>query len=169
MAEKNPSPRKKKTTARKTPANKRTIKKGTSKEGTKKSSSWGKTAKSRAGRVKKAAEEALGDPKKLEELASKGAAKANRRNGKLGELADYLKAFIRLIRAYASGKYRAIPKDTMALIVAAVFYFVLPTDAIPDFLPGGFVDDAGVISFVLYLVKDEVDEFIEWEKKQKET
>lgn len=33
-----------------------------------------------------------------------------------------------------------------AIIVGAIGYFLLPTDLIPDFLPGGYVDDAGVVA-----------------------
>ena len=39
----------------------------------------------------------------------------------------------------------ASPGDK-AIIAGAIAYFILPVDAIPDFLPGGFADDAGVIA-----------------------
>lgn len=34
---------------------------------------------------------------------------------------------------------------------AAIAYFISPLDAIPDFLPGGFVDDAAAIGFALQI------------------
>jgi uncharacterized membrane protein YkvA (DUF1232 family) len=118
--------------------------------------SWGATAKDRIGRVRIVADEMLRDPKRLGNLADEAAQKTERRKGKIGEAIDSLRAFIHLIRAYADGSYRVIPIDTMVLITGAVLYFGIPVDAIPDFIPGvGYLDDAGVIAFVLYMVKDE--------------
>lgn len=39
----------------------------------------------------------------------------------------------------------ASPGDKM-IIAGAIAYFILPVDALPDFLPTGFTDDAGVIA-----------------------
>lgn len=39
----------------------------------------------------------------------------------------------------------ASPSDK-AIIVGALAYFISPLDVIPDYLPGGFVDDAGVVA-----------------------
>ena len=45
------------------------------------------------------------------------------------------------------------PATAKALMMAALAYFVLPTDAIPDFIAGiGYTDDAAVIAAVLALV-----------------
>ena len=43
---------------------------------------------------------------------------------------------------------------------------VTPIDVIPDFLPAGLLDDAAVIAFVIALVAEELDDFMEWEKRQ---
>jgi len=46
----------------------------------------------------------------------------------------------------------ATPTKTKALLLAALSYFVLPTDAIPDiFLGVGFTDDAAVIAAMIAL------------------
>ena len=37
------------------------------------------------------------------------------------------------------------PKWAKATIVGALVYFVSPIDAIPDFLPGGYMDDMAVL------------------------
>ncbi|HEX7760402.1 MAG TPA: YkvA family protein [Caulobacteraceae bacterium] len=45
------------------------------------------------------------------------------------------------------------PTSAKAMIMAALAYFVLPVDAIPDFLPAiGYTDDAAVIAAVLAIV-----------------
>ena len=42
---------------------------------------------------------------------------------------------------------RETPAATKGILLAALAYFVLPTDAIPDILPGlGFTDDAAVLA-----------------------
>ena len=51
------------------------------------------------------------------------------------------------------------PAKAKAAIASALLYVVSPLDAIPDFLPGGYVDDAGVlvatIAFVASSIKSE--------------
>lgn len=49
---------------------------------------------------------------------------------------------------------RDTPAATKATLLAALAYFVLPTDFIPDFLPVlGFTDDAAVIATALALAR----------------
>ena len=50
---------------------------------------------------------------------------------------------LKLYYAIALGKATA---TQIAAIVAALGYFISPIDAIPDMLPGGLVDDAGVLA-----------------------
>lgn len=54
----------------------------------------------------------------------------------------------------------------MVLVVAAVVYLVSPLDLIPDFLPGGLLDDAAIVAFVVGMVESELLDFMEWEKQQ---
>jgi uncharacterized membrane protein YkvA (DUF1232 family) len=45
------------------------------------------------------------------------------------------------------------PAAAKAMIMAALAYFILPVDAVPDFLPAiGYTDDAAVIAAVLAIV-----------------
>ena len=49
------------------------------------------------------------------------------------------------------------PRATKATLAAALAYFVLPTDFIPDFVPGlGFSDDFGVLMLVLNRVSSAI-------------
>ena len=53
----------------------------------------------------------------------------------------------------------AVPAPAKATIAAALVYFIVPIDLIPDFLiPVGFTDDAAVIALALATVKAYVDE-----------
>ena len=49
------------------------------------------------------------------------------------------------------------PPLTKTIIIAALAYFILPLDVIPDFLPGGFMDDIAVMSGVLAKVESYLD------------
>ena len=42
-----------------------------------------------------------------------------------------------------------LPLWAKASIVGALGYFICPLDALPDFLPGGFVDDLAAMTLVL--------------------
>ena len=68
-----------------------------------------------------------------------------------------------LLKAYVSGEYRNVSARSLITIVAAVLYFVVPMDLIPDFLLAlGLLDDAAVIGYAFSVVRAEVREFEEW-------
>jgi uncharacterized membrane protein YkvA (DUF1232 family) len=124
-----------------------------------------------AGLLSKAAQYAK-DPDRLKDLASKARRKAETagRDGFLKEFWDTLMTFLRLIRAYARGDYRQVPWETVTLVVAAVLYFLMPIDVIPDVLLGlGFVDDAAVIAWVMNTVGPELKKFRRWEASRGES
>ena len=73
----------------------------------------------------------------------------------------------RISRAYASGQYREVPWKTMAMIVAALVYFVMPIDLLPDLMPiTGLTDDVAVLVGVYNAAAVEVDKFLLWEKNR---
>ncbi len=58
-----------------------------------------------------------------------------------------------LLAAYFCAFDRATPLQVKAALLGAIAYFILPTDAIPDFLPAlGYTDDAAVLLAALKLV-----------------
>ena len=73
----------------------------------------------------------------------------------------------RISRAYASGQYREVPWKTMLMIVAALAYFVMPIDLLPDLMPiTGLTDDVAVLVGVYNAAAVEVDKFLLWEKNR---
>lgn len=60
-----------------------------------------------------------------------------------------------------------VPYTIKATIVGALAYFILPVDSIPDFLPGGFVDDMAAIAFALSMADLYVDEEVNEKARQK--
>ena len=62
-----------------------------------------------------------------------------------------------LLAAYYCAFDRATPLPVKATLVAAIAYFVLPIDAIPDVLPVlGFTDDAAVLTAAIKLVASHI-------------
>ena len=78
-----------------------------------------------------------------------------------------LQTAIALVKAWFAGEYRQVNQSTLIAIVAAILYFVVPLDVIPDFIIGwGFVDDIAVIGYVFGQIKDEIASFREWQDGQ---
>jgi len=62
-----------------------------------------------------------------------------------------------LLAAYYCAFDRTTPLPVRATLVAAIAYFVLPLDAIPDVLPAlGFTDDAAVLATAIKLVTSSI-------------
>ena len=75
-----------------------------------------------------------------------------------------IKTFIRMLKAFRSGQY-SIPWTTVILMVAALVYFVVPLDMLPDFIPvTGYIDDFAVVLAIFRRIKDEVVAFQAWER-----
>ena len=65
---------------------------------------------------------------------------------------------------YWTGAYRDVSRTTLITLLGAVIYFVMPIDAIPDWIIGiGFLDDAYVLGMAVKAVKGELDGFLAWE------
>ncbi|MCG8319126.1 MAG: DUF1232 domain-containing protein [Cytophagales bacterium] len=121
-----------------------------------------KSAKARAERI-------LRNPEKLKNLISMTLDKLNKMDKNKLTVGDFfrrVKVFIRMIKAYVRGEYRAIPWKMVVMLVAGLVYFVMPLDILPDFIPvTGFLDDITVIIWIFNNFKKEIDAFETWEKK----
>lgn len=61
----------------------------------------------------------------------------------------------------------ALSIKTKALIAAGLLYFVLPTDIVPDFIPGiGYIDDALILSTLWNVVKGEVESYSTYRQRK---
>ena len=121
-------------------------------------------------RAKNAVASLLESPQKLLALVEKATRKNEQTVGNsslVGQSVDSLKVLIRLIAAYARGDYRLIGIDNLVLIISAVVYFVMPLDALPDFIAIlGLTDDAALLAWTWSRVKLEVEKFMAWELEQ---
>ena len=91
-----------------------------------------------------------------------------RRGGMITDLIDDIKTLFQMVRAYSSGTYRDVPVETIIIIITAIIYFVIPIDMMPDFIPGGFFDDALIFTFVLNGIRGEIEVFRAWMDKKTE-
>ena len=118
-------------------------------------------------RAKSRAEDYAKDPNKLNDLIDKAIKKAASKKGALVVVWSQLMACMRLIRAYANGSYRKIPWPSLLTIIAAVIYFVMPIDLVPDFIVGfGLLDDAALLGWAVKHFGTDIDAFIAWEDDQ---
>lgn len=106
----------------------------------------------------------VGDPQRLGRLLVRAASKMAQIGGQgISGLRRDLTRLVALVKAWLSGEYRDVSSATLILVVAAILYFVVPLDAIPDFILGwGLVDDVAVVSYVTSLVLDELERFEIW-------
>jgi uncharacterized membrane protein YkvA (DUF1232 family) len=65
----------------------------------------------------------------------------------------------RALWLYYAAERPEVPRWAKLTIYAALAYFILPIDAVPDFLPGaGYVDDLGALGTALLTVAAYVDD-----------
>lgn len=78
-----------------------------------------------------------------------------------------MRDFIRLVRAWLSGRYRVFPWWTFFVLILVAVYAVNPFDIVPDFIPGlGIIDDAAMLGFLVRALLRDVSKFNEWERSQ---
>lgn len=113
----------------------------------------------------------LKNPALLRQVLAQASSKLGRREGSgaLREVKEQLLRLLALLKAYVAGDYRDVSTQTMVIVVAAIAYFVVPFDGVPDFLFGwGLVDDAAVITYVVAQISGELEAFARWQDAQRE-
>ena len=116
-------------------------------------------------KARKQAEGYADRPERIGSLLDAAARKLKRGDSNFfNQFWQQLRAVLRLLRAWWKGDYRQLSRVTIVTLLAAVIYFVMPIDAIPDWIVGvGFLDDAYVLGWAVNAVRKEVDEFLTWE------
>lgn len=113
------------------------------------------------------AKEYLADPNKLDALLGRAGNKGNDRQSKLKDIWRQFQLLIDMLRCYRSGEYRDVSSRSMMLTIAALMYFVMPADLIPDILIGlGYLDDVAVLAWTINSISDELERFEQWRKEK---
>ena len=113
------------------------------------------------------AEDIVRNPKELLRYLTLAERRLDRVNaGRLTPVKKDLQTLLRLMRATGEGRYKELSGKNLALAGLALLYLISPLDVLPDFIPGGFVDDAAVIGFVIRKIRTELVAFEAWERAQ---
>jgi uncharacterized membrane protein YkvA (DUF1232 family) len=115
------------------------------------------------------AQQLMSEPSRVKSLVARANKKLVRASsGRLSDMVDQLRLVIALIRAWLAGDYRQVSNKTVGILMAALLYFVVPFDVIPDFLFGwGLLDDAAVLGYVFSQLHSEIEAFKVWQEQDK--
>jgi uncharacterized membrane protein YkvA (DUF1232 family) len=113
------------------------------------------------------AEEIVRNPKELLGILDLAERRLDRIDaGPFTRVKQDLQALLRMLRAYGDGRYSDVSRKNLVLAGLGLVYLVSPLDILPDFLPGGFADDAAVVGFVVKKLRTELAAFEAWERSQ---
>lgn len=101
------------------------------------------------------------DKKKTQRLVQDAMKKA-KKAGPFEEIWDKVQLLFGIVKDWSSGEYTEVPTGTIIAIIIGLLYFISPIDLIPDFLPGGLIDDALVLGLIFKQVNSDLDKYKEW-------
>lgn len=94
--------------------------------------------------------------------------RSDRLKERLGETFGDLILLASLLRHWVTGRYKNVPWGSLLTIAAALVYFLMPLDAIPDVVVAlGLMDDVAVISRALKLTRGDLERYQQWREEQK--
>ena len=88
---------------------------------------------------------------------------------KIGEVAKKagLKVIYAALLLYYAMFDKEVPMTDKAIVIGALGYFILPLDFIPDFFPGGYVDDAGALALAVKSIWSNISASTKYQAKAK--
>jgi len=117
-------------------------------------------------RLFRRAKRLLQHPEDLLAMLGEGMKKAYAKRKALFHVFEEFLVLIRLVKAWVTGEYRETPRKVILWAVLAILYFLSPIDALPDILPGGYIDDIALISFIISKIRVDLEKFLVWEKSK---
>ncbi|GGB85358.1 hypothetical protein GCM10007424_26750 [Flavobacterium suaedae] len=107
-------------------------------------------------------------PKDFAKLIAKGDVLKNKfkTRKKLSKFVKDFKVLFAMVKDYYKGNYKKVPWYIISSIGATLLYVLLPTDAVPDFIPFvGYIDDATIFSLCLKIANTEVKNYLKWKEE----
>jgi uncharacterized membrane protein YkvA (DUF1232 family) len=118
-------------------------------------------------KARKKARQYANDKERSSELLGNVLQKAVKHQVQLKGILRDLLLLYRMLKAWTTGEYKAMPWKTIVLGLTAVIYFLNPLDLVPDFIPGiGYLDDAVVLGFVMNSIRKDVSRYQEWQNQR---
>lgn len=116
----------------------------------------------------KRAESLIKRPARVQKLTGQAVRKlANQGAGGVRDARSQLQTAIAMLNDWRTGAYSGLSKKTLVSLAAALLYFVVPLDVIPDFLLGwGYIDDIAVVSYVFSQLSEEIAAYKAWSSQQ---
>ena len=109
------------------------------------------------------AQSASKDPNRVKKILKQASEKLRsvvRDSDEFNDLNRKVQTLINMLKLHVKGEEKVFSGRTMILVVFALLYFVIPTDALPDFIPAlGFTDDISVIYFVFRQIDTDLSKF----------
>ena len=88
-------------------------------------------------------------------------------NGPVAEMGAETTQLLAMVKDYASGTYRDLPRSTVLAITFALLYILNPFDLMPDFIPGiGYLDDMSMVALVIGSVRRDVENYARWRRSR---
>ncbi|MBI4612625.1 MAG: DUF1232 domain-containing protein [Planctomycetes bacterium] len=113
-----------------------------------------------AGKAFEKARKYASQPGRALDLVDRASRKAEKHSKALARVMEDLSILFRLVKAWATGRYRQVPVRSIVLAIGAIVYFVGPIDAIPDWIVAlGYLDDAAVIGWVVHSIREDLADF----------
>lgn len=82
---------------------------------------------------------------------------------KFNKFIKQIKLSLSLLKDFRNKSYTQVPWRTIALLSAAVLYFINPFDVVPDILPVfGITDDAILFLTVFKSIQSDLEKYGEW-------
>ncbi|HEY8890558.1 MAG TPA: YkvA family protein [Clostridium sp.] len=101
------------------------------------------------------------DKNKTKNLLDEAIKKA-KKIGPFEEIWENLQLLFGIVKDWINGSYKDIPTGSIICIIIGLLYLVSPIDIIPDFLPGGLIDDAVVLGIIIKQVRSDLDKYKNW-------
>lgn len=105
-------------------------------------------------------------PEVAARISARATKLASHYRDRLGDSFSDVQTMARLVAAWATGRYRTIPVRSIIALLGALIYFLVPLDAVPDFIVAlGLLDDIAVIAKVVSLFRTDIQAFKRWEEQ----
>ena len=114
------------------------------------------------------AKKTVSDRKKFSAIILKAANKAEKlasNSPELQELRSKVNVLLSMAQNHISGRYQAFSIRSLLFIIFGLLYFIIPTDALPDFIPAlGFTDDISVLFLIYRKLNKDIQRFLQWQE-----